>query len=244
MLQFSKLKKVAVANHSGAMGAYTISKNRDIPKTYSSRVSVIYSITALFFLFLPFTLWGQMKVTSELSDIAKTQETLWDFFELEGIQYQKLIITSKDLGNKTYKLSVKEIWDGEITKDSTIVDTNMFPDFLKTVGDTILTLSVISKFTDEHKLKMFFRFPKFSIKKEFDAAFLDEWSPYSLRKVVGTEIVEFDKNFYLMVYMLPYIVGNSRQYCAVENSGEDIENWGKKFNIKHYLVFEMKFETL
>ena len=91
---------------------------------------------------------------------------------------------------------------------------------------------------------MFFRFPRFSTKREFDASFLDEWSPYSLRKAVGTDLVEFDKNFYLMVYMLPYVNDNSRQYCAVENSGEDIENWGKKFGIKHYLVFEMIFETL
>ena len=91
---------------------------------------------------------------------------------------------------------------------------------------------------------MSFRFSRFSTKLQFDATFLDDWSAYSLRKVVGTEIVEFDKKFYLMVYMLPYVEGNTRQYCAVENSGEDIENWGRKFGIKHYLVFEMIFETL
>ena len=236
MLQLSNLNEVVEAE--------TISKHGTTPKSHTSRRNVIHSVTVLFFLFLPFTLWGQVKITSELSNTAKNQETLWDFFQLEDIQYQKLTFTSKDLGNKTYKLSVKEFWDGKITKDSTIVDTKMFPDFLKTVGDTIFTLRVISKFTDEHKLKMSFMFPRFSTKREFDATFIDDWSAYSLRKVVGTEIVEFDKSFHLMVYMLPYIVDNTRQYCAVENSGEDIENWGKRFGIKHYLVFEMKFETL
>ena len=229
---------------SSVMESETISKNGASLKSHMSRRNVIHSIIILFFLFLPFTLWGQVKVTSERSDTVKTQEALWDFFLFEDIQYEKLIFTSKDLENKTYRLSVKEIWDGEITNDSAIVDTKMFPDFLKTVGDTIFTLRVISKFTDEHKLKMSFMFPRFSTKREFDATFLDDWSPYSLRKVVGTEIVEFDKSFYLMVYMLPYVAGNTRQYCAVENSGEEIENWGKKFGIKHYLVFEMKFETL
>ena len=206
------------------------------------KAKVILAVTVM--LFLSSKLWGQVKVTSELSNTAKTQETLWDYFMLEDIQYEKLIFTGKHLRNKTYKLSVKEIWDGEITKDSTIVDTKEFPGFLRTVGDTTFTLRVISKFTDEHKLKMSFRFPRFSTKLQFDATFLDDWSAYSLRKVVGTEIVEFDKKFYLMVYMLPYVEGNTRQYCAVENSGEDIENWGKKFGIKHYLVFEMIFETL
>ena len=165
MVQFSNSIETAVANQSESMESRDHFKNGASLKSHTSRGNIIHSITALIFLFLPFTLWGQLKVTSELSDIAKNQETLWDFFELEGIQYQKLIITSKDLGNKTFKLSVKEIWNGEITKDSTIVDTKMFPDFLKTVGDTIFTLRVISKFTDEHKLKMFFRFPRFSTKE-------------------------------------------------------------------------------
>ena len=236
MVQYSDFDRVMEAENHFKNGASL--------KSHTSRGYVIHSITALFVLFVPFTLWGQMKVTSERSDVFSTQETLLDFFQLEDIEYEKLVITSKDLENKTFKLSVKEIWDGEITKDSAIVDTKMFPDFLKTVGDTIFTLRVISKFTDDHKLKMFFRFPRFSTKREFDATFLDEWSPYSLRKAVGTDLVEFDKNFYLMVYMLPYVNDNSRQYCAVENSGEDIENWGKKFGIKHYLVFEMIFETL
>jgi len=230
------------SNFSEAMEARNHFKNL---VSSQSCMSKRISITVLIFLFLPFVLLGQVKVISELSNIARTQEVLWDFFQLEDIQYEKLIFTSKDLANKTYKLSVKEIWDGEITTDSTIINSKRFPDFLKTVGDTIFTMRVISKFTDDHKLKMFFRFlPGPSTKREFDATFLDDWSPYSLRKVVGTEIVEFDETFYLMVYMLPYVSGNTRQYCAVENSGEDIENWGKKFGIKHYLLFEMKFETL
>ena len=213
-------------------------------KKSKMKTKLIYSITALLLLFIPFASWGQVKVTSEISEIFENQETLLDFFRLEDIEYEKLIFTGKDLRNKTYQLSVKEIWNGIIMKDSTIVDTKMFPDFLKTVGDTIFSLRVISKFTDEHKLKMSFMFPRFSTKREFDATFLDKFSTYSLRKVVGTETVEFDKKFYLMVYMLPYVSGNTRQYCAVENSGEEIESWGEKFGIKHYLVFEMKFETL
>ena len=166
------------------------------------KTKLIYSITALSLLFIPFISWGQVKVTSETSEIFENQEALSDFFRLEGIEYQKLVLTSKELQNKTYQLSVKEIWDGIITKDSLIVDSKVLPDFVKTVGDTIFTMRVISKFA-ENKLKMDFIFPQFSTKREFDATFLDKHSPYSLRKVVGTETVEFDKKFYLMVYMLP-----------------------------------------
>ena len=64
-----------------------------------------------------------------------------------------------------------------------------------------------------------------------------------------TDTIEIGKKSYLLVYMLPYEteienVGIMQQYCAVENSGKEIETWGKEFGIKHYLIFEIKFDTL
>ena len=35
---------------------------------------------------------------------------------------------------------------------------------------------------------------------------------------------------------------HSADNSAVDNSGKNIDTWGKEFGIKHYLVFEMKFE--
>jgi hypothetical protein len=52
----------------------------------------------------------------------------------------------------------------------------------------------------------------------------------------------FDEKFYLLAYILPYEKDGTKYWCAVESSGKDIENWGKEFNIEHYLVFEMLFE--
>ena len=83
------------------------------------------------------------------------------------------------------------------------------------------------------------------MQRSYDAA--QSTHKYSLRPAFGrnmerTEFFEFGKKFYLMVYMLPYEVGTSAHYCAVEQSGQVIEEWGKEFGIKHYLVFEMIFE--
>ncbi len=33
----------------------------------------------------------------------------------------------------------------------------------------------------------------------------------------------------------------SKSWCDVGKDGKDIEKWGEKFNIKHYLIFEMRF---
>jgi len=55
--------------------------------------------------------------------------------------------------------------------------------------------------------------------------------------------IDYDKEFYLLAYILPYErEDGSKSWCEVGTSGKDVENWGKKFGIKHYLLFEMKFK--
>jgi len=209
------------------------------------KTKVFLSIVALTIVFFPFTLRGQVRVTTERMDHSE----LSDFFRFEGIQYKVIVFSGKELKDKTFQLSAKEIWDGVVTKDSIIVDSKtlfagMVPDYFKTVGDTVFKIRVISKLTEENKLKMQFNFPRFSTTKEFDAT---SSKSYSLRDALGAEnemVFEYGKNFYVMVYMLPYEKDGMGYYCAVEVSGKEIETWGKEFGIKHYLVFEMKFEPL
>ena len=200
------------------------------------------SIVAFIFIFLPFSLWGQVRVTY----VNIENQELLDFFRFEEIEYVKLSFTSEDLADKTYQLSVKEIHNGEITKDSVFLNCRElfesmgYPDYFKTVGDTVLEIRVISKLTAENKLKMNFMFPRFSFPIEFDA--IETKDKYSLR-FMGMETVEYDESFYLLAYILPYDLGNGmKSYCEVDRNGKDILNWGGKFGIKHYLVFEMKFE--
>ena len=207
------------------------------------KTKVIHLMAVLFFLFNSFTAWGQVKVAY---DYAESQE-LMDYFHLERIEYLKLSFSGKELTNKTYHMSVKEIWDGEIKRERDIVNSRNLPyEQHKTVGDTIFNVRIISKLTADNKLKMDFHFPSFSTGKSFEAT---SSNIYSLRAVVEKKPIEIGENFYIMVYMLPYEVkiegvGTMQQYCAVEDSGKEIETWGKEFGIKHYLVFEMKFESL
>lgn len=192
-------------------------------------------------LIIPLTLMGQINVSS----VEIESEELQDFFTFEKIGYKNLNFSGKELKDKTYELSVKEIWDGIVTKDSIILDSKTFfkdqntPSYLETINDTIFTIRVISKLTDENKLKMQFTFPYFSITREFDAIFSND---YSLRSAMGSELVQLGEKFSFLVYMLPYEKDGMKYYCAVESSGKKIETWGKEFGIKHYLIFEMKFE--
>ncbi|WKD86886.1 hypothetical protein KCTC32516_02266 [Polaribacter huanghezhanensis] len=178
-----------------------------------------------------------------ISDYSSNNPEIRDILQFEGIEYLKLKFIGKELKNKSYHLTVKEIWNGKIVRDTTVFNSKTIgiKQFEK-VNDTMLTLKVISKLTHKNKLKMTFRFPRFGITKEYDAI---DTNDYSLRNIAEESKMEisYDKKFYLLAYILPYEKKDgSKSWCDVGTSGKDIENWGKKFGIKHYLLFEMKFE--
>ena len=163
-----------------------------------------------------------------------------DIFKFEGIQYVNLKFSSNQLFDKSYRITVKEIWDGELKNEKTIVNTIDFPvENLKTIKDSILSFRVIAKRTDDSKLKMTFNFPLMSTTQKFDAINSDA---YSLRVIAQQNEYSFGEKFYLMTYMLPYEKDNFQYYCAVEQSDKNILTWGKEFGIKHYLIFEMEIK--
>jgi len=105
-----------------------------------------------------------------------------------------------------------------------------------------LNLKVISSLAPNNKLKVSFRFDRFSITKMYQAT---KSHDYSLRNLAEESKlpIGYGKKFHLMAYILPHErADGSKSWCEVGSNGVDIENWGKKFGIKHYLLFEMKFE--
>ncbi len=178
------------------------------------------------------------------TDYTLNNDDLWRVLSFEGIQFQKAIFTGSNLKNKSFHLKVKEIWDGEIVSDSTIANSATLPfEQFKKINDTIFEIKVVSKLTSDNKLKMDFNFPRFSVPREFKAH--KTVDSYSLRNLVSESKLEIDYNkpFVLFAYILPYHRDdNSASYCDVGSSGKDIENWGKKFGIKHYLIFELEFK--
>ncbi len=178
-----------------------------------------------------------------ISDYSSDNTEIRDILLFEGIEYLKLKFIGKDLNDKSYHLTVKEIWDGKIIRDTTVFNSKTIGiEQFEKVNDTVLSFKVISKLTHKNKLKMTFQFPRFAITKEYEAIETDE---YSLRNIAEESKMEigYDKKFYLLAYILPYErEDGSKSWCEVGTSGKEIEKWGEKFGIKHYLLFEMKFE--
>jgi len=177
------------------------------------------------------------------TEYASDNVEIRDLLSFEGIDYMKLTFSGEDLRGKSYHLTVKEIWDGKIVSDTTVIDSKSlsFKQF-QTLSDTVFKMRVVSKHTDDNQLKMTFKFPRFSVTKNYDAI---DSENYSLRNLADESHLEisYNKSFYLLAYILPYErEDGSLSWCDVGTSGNDIENWGEKFGIKHYLLFEMIFE--
>jgi hypothetical protein len=203
-------------------------------KVFITFLSIL--ITALSF--------GQSETDNSIlitSDNSIDSTAILDLFEIEGIQYKKIVFTGKKLKDKKYHIRVREIWDGKIKSESDIINTANFPKGFQTINASVFKIKVISKFVKDSKLKMKFIFPGFIISKEFDAIDSED---YSLRNIIenNRSKIESGKYFYIFAYLLPYEKDGNKYWCKVENSNEDIENWGVKFGIKHYLIFEMKFD--
>mgnify|MGYP003660388851 CR=1 FL=1 len=203
------------------------------------------NILALGFILVSGILIAQTENKSDIrmtSDYGSENSEIRDILQFEGIEYLKLGFSGKELTDKSYHLSVKEIWNGKVKSDSTIMNskTIQFEQFQK-INDTVFNLKIISKLTTDNKLKMTFKFPRFSTTRKFDAIKSDDYSLRNVAEASGTEI-KYGEKFYLLAYILPYEKDGAKYWCAVESSGKDIENWGKEFGIEHYLVFEMIFE--
>ncbi|MBV7270550.1 hypothetical protein [Winogradskyella luteola] len=177
------------------------------------------------------------------TEYASNNEEISDILSFEGIDYLKLKFSDEKLKGKSYKLTVKEIWNGKVKSESVVVDSKTLGvKQFETINDSVLSFKVISKLTSDNQLKMTFKFPRFGITKKFDAIKSDD---YSLRNLADESDLEigYNKAFYLLAYILPYErEDGSKSWCQVGSSGDDIEKWGEEYGIKHYLLFEMKFE--
>ena len=166
----------------------------------------------------------------------KTDKAVLDLMSWQKIGYENVEFTGKDLKGKDYYLVSKEIWDGEIKKTDTLINTTSHMLFKK--AEDTLKITVMTGKESEKKLRTQFDFGRFSLENTYESLPTDDYSMRTYGRLVA---IEPNKPFYAFAYILPYEKDNGKYYCAVEGSGKDIESWGKLFNIKHYILFEMCF---
>lgn len=200
---------------------------------------MIKSLLAILITLISVSAYSQQS-TAEIkmvSEYGSENAEVSNILVFQNIDYYQTSFTGKSVKNKHFVLLAKEMWDGEVSRIDTIVNTLSQGSRGKINSDT-LTVTVIGSRIDNDKLKIYFRFPMFVVTRKYDATASDD---YSLRSIGSDLKITSDKAFPAFAYILPYEDGNWKMYCAVDQSGEKVEDWGKKFKIKHYIIFEMKF---
>lgn len=167
------------------------------------------------------------------------QEEISDLMLIEGIEGFKLKFRGIDLIDKHYLITMKEFWNGELTTLDTIMNSARYNDILKIRADSI-QIKVMSKKLADKRLKVMFTFPKVRNTQYYPATNSDD---YSLRILNQREdfAIKLDQPFYLLAYIMPYEKDGILHWCSVDQSGYEVEDWGKEFGLEHYLVYEMLF---
>nr|WP_321222892.1 hypothetical protein [uncultured Psychroserpens sp.] len=183
--------------------------------------------------------------TSDLkmkTDYGSDNPEINDLLSFQSIDYMKVDFSGKDLKGKSYYITVKEIWNGKVLRDTIVLNSkNLGIKQFETINDSILSIKIIARHTDNN-LRVKFKFPRFSVTKDYEATGSED---YSLRNLADESNlpIGYHEKFYFLAYILPYErEDGSKSWCEVGTSGDSIEQWGEKFGIEHYLLFEMKFE--
>jgi hypothetical protein len=183
------------------------------------------------------------RVLTMTSTYGTNDKEFHDLLHFEGIDFYQVKFSGNELKGKSYRITVKEFWGGKLKSESKVIDTKDLLDAgLDKINDTTLNMKVISKITPQNKIKISFISDRFSNTKEYKAI---KTNDYSLRNLADESKlpIGYGENFYFMAMILPYErADGSKSWCQVGSNGKDIENWGKKYGVKHYLLFEMKFE--
>ena len=202
-------------------------------------------LTFFILLLFPFLCLGQSATTASISMINNDAEIDTDLRYITNfldIEYKKINFIGEGLKGNSFPIVATEIWNGEVVDSSTVIDTSEFPaPHLQKINDEEYEIRVISMLTDEKRLRVMFRFPNFSTTREFDAVDTNE---YSLRQadLINKKEITPGETFFLLNYILPYEENGVKHYCSVGQSGSDVFNWGREFDLEHYIVFTMTFE--
>ena len=175
-------------------------------------------------------------------DYGVASEEFQDYLLMKNIDFYKVNISNKNLKGKIFTLVSKEYWNKELTKTDTIINLKNSP--RKIEADT-LSFNIITEKVSKDSLQLFVKFKGlFSTNRKYKTTETNSYSTRDLSNGIETNF-QLGKSFPLLVYTLPYKDPKYPDYlfyCELTKEGIPPEEWGDKFNLEHYIIFEMRFE--
>ena len=203
-----------------------------------------YRLLLLFFFFSLLSIRSQDTDLQLRSDMSyHDNEVLSDLMAFQGIEYFDLSFEGEALPDKKFIFTAKEIWDGQLKKIDTIINSTTFPiKKLQTINEKKFDVEIIAQqLIEANKLKVLFDLGQLKITRYYE---LTDSKRYSLRNLIKESglSITYKEPFVFLAYIMPYKRDDGGySYCDVGSSGKDIDNWGKKFGIEHYIIFEANF---
>lgn len=164
--------------------------------------------------------------------------------EIDHIDYYKTHFKQAKFENNYLFLTIKEYWNGKVTKSDTLLPIEYAKESFKLNGkDTSSIFSLITKPLNDSVL-FTFRFSGVTLSRKYKRIKSDD---YSLRDGLVTneefKKIPVNKTIPFFVYSLPY--EDPKQpgylfYCALTTNGIPPKKWWDKYKVQHYIVVEMK----
>lgn len=190
------------------------------------------------FILYPIVVLGQSETSNIImkTEYGSKNKELRELLRFENIDHYNVVFSGKELKGRNFSLISKTYLDGVNTNIDTIVNSKQTGD--PRIASDSLSFSVTGK-KMEGRLKVFFKFQGQGNERYFEAIQSDD---YSMRDIGVDWKIKVGDPFPAFAYILPYERNGQKMYCEVDKHGKDINSWGAKFGIKHYIIFEIKFD--
>ncbi|MEJ8803847.1 hypothetical protein [Pontibacter sp. H249] len=170
---------------------------------------------------------------------------LRDVLRLQNIDYFSVAFTDTSLRGKHFKIVSKEYRNSKLiaTRDH-YTETNYPAAFAFNKDSAAFRFNILAHQPKKKQTHFMFQFDRVGLNPKYKSK---NTNLYSLRDATGSlgEPVQVPlyTSFPLFVYSLPYVDPNKPdmyQYCALTQDAVPPSEWGKKYGVKHYIVFEMQ----
>ena len=198
-------------------------------------------IAFVFGIILSMTTYGQENDTAKLVvKYGVNDIQLQNLLNFKNIDYFTIKISGAKIMGKKFAVLSKEYWNGKVSRTDTVTDLSNTP--IPGLSRDSLVITVLVEKSDPDSMRISFNYDqRFGITKKYKTTVSDKYSMRSLSN--GAEHkVKIGENFPLLVYTLPYENPNypgALFYCQLTNEGIPPKDWGEKYKLKHYIVFEM-----
>lgn len=204
----------------------------------------------LLFLLLSLSLFSaQAQIDSTLAKavFGFTSEETQELAFVMNVEKHTISFNDVKLRGKVFNFTMKEYKEGVLINTKKFITNDSQKDFYRfdKVSDS-LTIKAYALQKSDSKTKVIIRFPRVGKNIDFDVSAKDA-DKFSLRTDIldyknGFTRIPINQPFPFLVYTLPYESDGFLLYCSLAQSKVPIDQWYKKFKIKHFAVFELTIE--